>query len=72
MGVTGCVLSSVATDVLVLKHQAISIYSADQISTALDKFQTKYHIHSDNNIRKLNEVLKKKNYPVVQGLILNN
>ena len=29
-----------ATDALVLKHQAISIHSADQITIALDKFQT--------------------------------
>ena len=36
----GCILSTVATDVLVLTHQAISNHSADQISTALDQFQT--------------------------------
>ena len=29
------------TDGLVLKYQAISIYSADQISIALGQFQTK-------------------------------
>ena len=34
----GCVLSTVATDALVLKHQAISIHSAEQISIALDWF----------------------------------
>ena len=38
----GCVLSAVGTDVLVLKHQAISIHSADQISDALSSFRPKY------------------------------
>ena len=33
------ILSIVDTDALVLKHRAISIHSADQISTALDQFQ---------------------------------
>ena len=36
----GCKFSTVATDALVLKHQAISIHSADQISIAVDQFQT--------------------------------
>ena len=30
----GCVISTVATDVLVLKHQAISIHSAGQVFIA--------------------------------------
>ena len=30
---------------LVLKHQAISIYSADYIFTVLDQFHVKYYIH---------------------------
>ena len=34
----GYLLSSVATDTLVLKHQAISIYSADCISVVLEEF----------------------------------
>ena len=34
-----CILSTVATDALVLKHQDISILSADQIFIALDKLQ---------------------------------
>ena len=33
------ILSIVATDALVLKHQATSIHSADQISIALHQFQ---------------------------------
>ena len=32
----GCMLSTVDTDALVLKHQAISIYSADYILIVLD------------------------------------
>ena len=31
--------ATVATDVLVLKHQAISTHSADQIAITLDQFQ---------------------------------
>ena len=34
----GCILSTVATDALVLKHQAISIHSADEIFIVLDPF----------------------------------
>ena len=36
----GCPLSTVATDALVLKHQAISIHSIDWIFIALDQFHT--------------------------------
>ena len=36
----GCILSIVATDVLVLKHQAISIHCAELIITGLDQFHT--------------------------------
>ena len=42
----GCVLNNVATDVLALKHQAISIYNADLISiVALNKYYTEI-LHS--------------------------
>ena len=34
----GCVVSTVATDALVLKHQAISIHNADQTFIVLDQF----------------------------------
>ena len=34
------VLRTVATDALVLKHQAISSHSTDEILTALDTFYT--------------------------------
>ena len=36
-----CVLSTVATDTLVLRHQAISIHSADQVFIVLDQLHTK-------------------------------
>ena len=36
----GCVLSAVATDALVLKHQAISIHSVDSIFIVLGQFYT--------------------------------
>ena len=36
-----CILNTVATDVLVLEHQAISIHSADKLSDTLDQFQAK-------------------------------
>ena len=37
----GCILSIMATDVLVLKHQAISIHNADSICIVLDQFYIK-------------------------------
>ena len=36
----GCVFSTVATDALVLKHQAISTHSADWTIIVLHKFHT--------------------------------
>ena len=36
----GCILSNVATDGLVLKHQANSIHSADKVFIVLDQFCT--------------------------------
>ena len=41
-----CVLSTVATDALVLKHQTISIPSADQICIEFHMFRNKHYIHS--------------------------
>ena len=39
-------LSTVNTDALVLKHQAISIHNADKILILLHQFQTKFlHIY---------------------------
>ena len=50
----GCVVSTVATDTLVLKHQAISIHNADETFIVLDKFHIKIlHIRwtpSENEI----------------------
>ena len=46
-----CVISMVATDGLVLEHQAISIHSADQIFIALDEFHTNASF-TVNNIKK--------------------
>ena len=37
----GCTLTTVATDALVLKHQAISTHSSDEIFIVLDQFHTK-------------------------------
>ena len=37
----GCIVSTVATDTLVLKHQAISIHNADQPFFILDQFHIK-------------------------------
>ena len=47
LGMHGCVLNTVATDALVLKHQAISIHSADKMSIVLDWFNSNYYIYSD-------------------------
>ena len=35
----GCIFSTVVIDALVLKHQTLSIYSADKIFIVLGKFQ---------------------------------
>ena len=45
----GCILSTVATDVLVLKHQDISIHSTDQSCIALDQFHTKQYIYCEKH-----------------------
>ena len=36
----GCIFNTVATDALVLKHQAISIHSVDEILIVLEWFHT--------------------------------
>ena len=36
----GCILNTVATDALVIKHQAISTHSTDWIFVVLDRFYT--------------------------------
>ena len=37
----GCIINTVATAALVLKHQATSIHSADYVFTVLDQFHKK-------------------------------
>ena len=39
----GCIFSIVATDALGLKHQAISIYTADRIFIVLDWYYTEIY-----------------------------
>ena len=60
----GCVVSTVATDALLLKHQAISIHNADLTFIVLDQFHIKIlHIRwtaSENEI-----TFWKKNGPVI-------
>ena len=41
-----CVLGTVDTDALVLKHQTISIHSDDWMFLLLDQFHTKYYIYN--------------------------
>ena len=43
----GCILSTVATDALVLKHQGISTHSASQISIAQGQYRHKYYIQNE-------------------------
>ena len=59
----GFLQSIVATDVVVLKHQAISIHSADKFFIALTILAQKYH---SKGYKKMKVYFrKKKNYPVV-------
>ena len=59
----GCVLRTVATDALVLKHQGISSHSSDHCLPVSDK-----SIYSEWTILENKIKLLKKYYPVVQGL----
>ena len=43
-----CILSTVATDALVLKHQVISIVSNDWLFIVLEHFCTKYYALDEN------------------------
>ena len=47
----GCIISTVATDGLVLKYQAISIQSADLEFIALDQIHTKNMTFTENHLR---------------------
>ena len=59
----GCVVSTVATDALVLKHQAISINNADQTFIVLDQFHIKL-LHISWTASE-NEITFWKNDPVI-------
>ena len=41
------VLSTVATDALLLKHQGISYHKTDKIFMMLDQFHAKYYIYNE-------------------------
>ena len=64
----GCVLSTVATDALVLKHQAISIHSAEKISIVLDPSHTAISHLQWTTLENRITFWKKKNDLVVYGL----
>ena len=44
-----CILGTLATDALVLKHQAISSHSADNISIILNEFIPIYCIYNEQH-----------------------
>ena len=46
-----CIFSTVATDALVLKHQAISIHSADYIFIVMDQLHNQIITNIVNGIR---------------------
>ena len=55
----GCILSTVATDAMVPRHQATSIHSADQSAIILNPLPYRNIFFSQNDIRKWNYILKK-------------
>ena len=44
-----CLLNTVATDALVLKHQAISNHSADYVFIVLPYYLQKYYIYNEQH-----------------------
>ena len=62
----GCIISTLATDVLVLRHQAISIYSADSSFIVIDPFHTQI-LHSQPTSYRL-KLHFEKYYLVAYGL----
>ena len=44
-----CIVSTVATDALVLKHQATSIHSADKTFIVLDQFHIKIYTYDEQH-----------------------
>ena len=61
MEMQGCILSTVATDALVLKHQAIGIHTADKIFIVSEWFHREISCNIGNVIRKSNYIKKKRN-----------
>ena len=61
----GCVVSNVATNGLVLKHQAISIHIADLTFMILDHFHIKCYTYGEQH--KKDELYFENNGPVVYG-----
>ena len=60
-------ISTVATDVLVQKHQGISIHSADLVFTGLPKFYEKNITFAVSNMINQNYILKKKMTQLFKG-----
>ena len=54
-----CILSTLGTDALLLKHQAISTHSAEKYSLCWTSFIQKYRSYREN-IRQQDYILKKK------------
>ena len=65
----GCILSTVATDALVLKHQTISTHSSYQICIVFDHFHRKILHLKQTTLEK--EIIYLKKNPVVSGLIFS-
>ena len=55
----GCVVRTVATDALVLKHQAISMHNADWTFIVLDQFHIKNIAHKVNSTVATEAVVQK-------------
>ena len=63
----GCIISSVATDVLVLRHQGISSYSAGSLLIVVKDFYNKSILQQKTLQNKIT-FFEKKNYLFVKGL----
>ena len=63
----GCIVSTVPTDALVLKHQAISIHSAGKIFVVVVKFHTEYDSYMEQYWKLIKLHLKKKNIWLCEG-----
>ena len=61
-----CIISTMDTDALVLKHQGISIHSADLLFLILDKFHTKI-LHLQQTILETNNTFRTKTTQLSKG-----